>query len=57
MNPRSAPACLHGAVLLFGLSGLIGKAVSSPALMLCGAALIIGANFLGLLGTNKKHSR
>jgi hypothetical protein len=33
MKPRAALACLHFAVLLFGLSGLIGKAVHSPALV------------------------
>jgi RarD protein len=35
--------CLHGAVLLFGFSGLIGKAVSSPALVVTCLRSLIGA--------------
>ena len=43
MTPRHSLACLHVAVLLFGLSGLIGKAVGSPALVVTCLRSLIGA--------------
>ena len=43
MTPRLSLACLHFSVLLFGLSGLIGKAVGSPALVVTCLRSMIGA--------------
>ena len=43
MNSRAALISLHFAVLLFGLSGLIGKAVSSPALVVTCLRSLVGA--------------
>ncbi len=43
MNTRTSFACLHFAVLLFGLSGLIGKAVSSTALVVTCLRSLVGA--------------
>ncbi len=43
MTSRSSLACLHGAVVLFGLSGLIGKAVHSPALVVTCLRSLMGA--------------
>ena len=43
MTPRAALVSLHFAVLLFGLSGLIGKAVHSPALIVTCLRSLVGA--------------
>ena len=43
MTPRASLVCLHGAVVLFGLSGLIGKAVHSPALVVTCLRSLVGA--------------
>ncbi|MDB6171656.1 MAG: rane protein [Chthoniobacteraceae bacterium] len=43
MKSRTALASLHAAVLLFGLSGLIGKAVGSPALVVTCLRSLVGA--------------
>jgi drug/metabolite transporter (DMT)-like permease len=43
MSSRSALVFLHFAVLLFGLSGLIGKAVHSPALVVTCLRSLVGA--------------
>ncbi len=42
MNSRAALVSLHFAVLLFGLSGLIGKAVHSPALVVTCLRSLVG---------------
>ena len=49
MNSRTALVSLHFAVLLFGLSGLIGKAVHSPALVVTCLRSLVGALALAAL--------
>ena len=49
MNARTALVSLHVSVLLFGLSGLIGKAVSSPALVVTCLRSLVGALALAAL--------
>ncbi len=48
MTHRTALLSLHAAVLLFGLSGLIGKSVSSPAVVVTCLRSLIGAAALGV---------
>ena len=48
MTPRAALLSLHAAVLMFGLSGLIGKSVSSPAVVVTCLRSLIGAVALGI---------
>ena len=48
MTPRASILALHTAVLLFGLSGLIGKAVNSPAVVVTCLRSLIGAVALGV---------
>jgi drug/metabolite transporter (DMT)-like permease len=48
MTHRTALLSLHAAVLLFGLSGLIGKSVSSPAVVVTCLRSLIGAVALGV---------
>lgn len=43
MTPRASILSLHTAVLLFGLSGLIGKSVHSPAVVVTCLRSLIGA--------------
>jgi drug/metabolite transporter (DMT)-like permease len=54
MKPRAAFACLHFAVLLFGLSGLIGKAVQSPALVVTCLRSLVGALALAAVLTLRR---
>ena len=49
MNRRTALFFLHFSVLLFGLSGLIGKAVHSPALVVTCLRSLVGALALAIL--------
>ncbi len=49
MTSRAALFSLHVSVLLFGLSGLIGKAVSSPALVVTCLRSLVGALALAAL--------
>lgn len=49
MTSRTALLSLHVSVLLFGLSGLIGKAVSSPALVVTCLRSLVGALALAAL--------
>ncbi len=49
MRRGTALACLHGSVVLFGLSGLIGKTVTSSALVVTCLRSLIGAAALGLV--------
>ncbi len=49
MNARASLVSLHFAVLLFGLSGLIGKAVTSPALVVTCLRSLVGALALAML--------
>lgn len=48
MTQRAALLSLHAAVLLFGLSGLIGKSVRSPAVVVTCLRSLIGALALGV---------
>ena len=48
MTPRTSILSLHTAVLLFGLSGLIGKSVNSPAVVVTCLRSLIGAVALGV---------
>ncbi len=43
MTSRTSLGCLHGSVVLFGLSGLIGKAVHSPALVVTCLRSLVGS--------------
>ena len=54
MKRRAALACLHFAVLLFGLSGLIGKAVHSPALVVTCLRSLVGAFALAAVLTLRR---
>ena len=57
MNSRAALVSLHVAVLLFGLSGLIGKAVSSPALVVTCLRSLVGAFALAaFLALRRDHA-
>lgn len=49
MTERTALVSLHASVLLFGLSGLIAKAVSSPALVVTCLRSLVGALALAAL--------
>lgn len=57
MTPRAALLSLHAAVLMFGLSGLIGKSVSSPAVVVTCLRSLIGAVALGILLWHVPRSR
>ena len=48
MTSRAALFSLHAAVMMFGLSGLIGKSVGSPALVVTCLRSLIGAVALGV---------
>lgn len=55
MRSRAAFISLHVAVLLFGLSGLIGKAVHSPALVVTCLRSLVGAIALAVLLTLRRE--
>jgi drug/metabolite transporter (DMT)-like permease len=54
MKPHTALISLHFAVLLFGLSGLIGKAVQSPALVVTCLRSLVGALALAAVLTLRR---
>ena len=58
MNARAALISLHFAVLLFGLSGLIGKAVHSPALVVtCLRSLVAALALVALLSLRRESTK
>ena len=56
MSPRTSLVCLHGAVVLFGLSGLIGQAVHSPALVVTCLRSLVGALALAAFLSLRRES-
>ena len=55
-HDQSGLLAIHTAVLLFGLSGVIGKSLDLPAVIITFARVLISAIFLFLILISKKDA-